>query len=208
MGILGDATELSAQTGRKLNNALTVTFKTAPDVTLVTAVQASSIGVLFGFRNGGHGRYTIPSDAGDVHVDCAVTATTVTRGDGEVIGSIAKDTGGSGLLRAAEGSILARAAPQSKDKHADFAWQHPLTGPGGDPLGQLTWIRSRPTSGWDLLDDLTDMAVWWDRAGEPLKVPSLGAHLTLARPVPADLGDLLVAACIDISIGSHSFVTR
>ena len=50
------------------------------------------------------------------------------------------------------------------------------------------------------------MSIWWDRAGAPLKVPSLGAHLSLEHSVADDVGDLLLATCVDLSLGSHSFV--
>jgi hypothetical protein len=99
-----------------------------------------------------------------------------------------------------------RAAAQPKDKKADFVWEHPLTDADGASLGQLSWIRSRPMTGWDVLDGIEDMYIWWDQAGQSLKVPSLGAHLSLTHPVSAVLGDLLLATCVDITVGTHSFI--
>lgn len=208
--MLGDVTELSAQVGRKVNNALTLTFKTSPDTTFATAVQAKSVGVLFGFRNGGPGRYTVTRDdgGGDLHVDCALPTTTVTAEGGATVGTIAKDDAGNGVFRSGDGSLLAIATAQPEDRHADFAWRHRLSGPEGRTLGQLTWIRSRPLTGWDVVNGLENLYVWWDHAGAPLKVPSLGAHLTLEAPVAAALGELLLAACVDVTVGCHSFTHR
>jgi hypothetical protein len=207
VGLLGDVTAVSAQTGRKVNNALTVTFKTSPEDTLATAVQAGSIGVLLGFRNGGSGRYKLSVSGGaELTVDCANPRTKLTDGAGQVLGTLEKDATGDGVLLAGDGTVLARAAAQPKDKNSDFEWQHPLTGPDGQVLGQLTWVRARPVTGWDVVNGINDMYVWWDKAGESLKVPSLGAHLTLDHPVPPALGDLLLATCVDITVGSKSFV--
>ena len=208
MGLLGGVTAVSAQTGRKVNNALTVTFKTSPQDTMATAVQAGSIGVLFGFRNGGSAHYKLSASGGgaELTVDCANPRTKVTDGAGQVVGSLEKDATGNGVLLAGDGSLLARAAAQPMDKKSDFEWQHPLTGPDGQVLGQLTWVRARPLTGWDVASGLYDMYIWWDRAGESLKVPSLGAHLTLDQPVPPALGDLLLATCVDITVGTKSFI--
>jgi hypothetical protein len=65
---------------------------------------------------------------------------------------------------------------------------------------------SRATAATARSGELIDMSIWWDRAGAPLKVPSLGAHLSLEHSVADDVGDLLLATCVDLSLGSHSFV--
>jgi hypothetical protein len=98
MGILGDATVVSAQTGRKLNNALTVTFKTSPDRRLATAVQAGSIGVLLGFRNGGGGHYKFSGGGRELTVECASPRSQLTSGDGQVVGTIEKDESAAGVV--------------------------------------------------------------------------------------------------------------
>src|SRR5436309_7108018 len=52
-GLLGSATVVDARTGRKLNNALTLTFRTSPDVTIAVGAQVGSAWVLLGFKNTG-----------------------------------------------------------------------------------------------------------------------------------------------------------
>ncbi len=60
--------------GRKLNNALTLTFRTGPEAELGTAVQASGdgagkkLGVLFGFKNGGPGTHVDGLRAAHRHI--------------------------------------------------------------------------------------------------------------------------------------------
>jgi hypothetical protein len=209
MSLLGEATVVSAQTGRKVSNALTLTFKTAAEETLATAVQAGSMGVLLGFRNGGAGHYKITGARAHLTVECANARSMLSDAGGQVIGTVEKDEGGNGVLRSGDGAqVLARAAAQRKDRSSDFVWQHALTDGDGASLGALTWIRSRPPTGWDVVNGIEDMYIWWDRAGQSLKVPSLGAHLALDHPVPAALGDLLLATCVDITVGSHSFLER
>ena len=89
-----------------------------------------------------------------------------------------------------------------------------MRGRGGTSGHHLNWrrgppwprIRSRPLTGWDVLDGTQDMYIWWDQAGQSLKVPSLGAHLSLTHPVPEVLCDLLLATCVNITVGTHSFL--
>jgi hypothetical protein len=52
---------------------------------------------------------------------------------------------------------------------------------------------------------MVDSAIYWDIAA-PLKVPTLGARLDLARPVEAALGDLLLSTCMTIAIGPQAFI--
>lgn len=202
MGLLGGVTVVSAQVGRKVNNALTVTFKTSETQTLATAVQAKSLGVLFGFKNGGAGRYTISGgDGAELSVTCDIPRSQVSTDKGSVIGTIEKDEYGDGILKAADGTTLARIARQPKDKKSDFAWQHPLADAAGGELGKLTWVR---TGGFDLLNEIITL----EMVGGSLKTPSVGAHLVLNQPVPEPLGDLLLATCVDMTVGTHSFVEK
>ena len=74
MGLLGSTTTVAAQAGRKLNNSLTLEFKTSATDTLATAVQKGSAGVLLGFKNGGAGKYVVGNDTGEI-ADPDVLAT-------------------------------------------------------------------------------------------------------------------------------------
>jgi hypothetical protein len=58
----------------------------------------------------------------------------------------------------------------------------------------------------NVVDELVDTSIWWDRDRAPLKVPALGTHLALELPVDPTTGDLLLALGVDVSLGSHSFI--
>ncbi len=203
MGLLGSTTTVAAQTGRKLNNSLTLEFKTSATDTLATAVQKGSAAVLLGFKNGGAGSYAIGSDSGGLAVTCATSRTTAADRSGHVIGWIEKDEAGDGVVRRADGAVVARVVGHPEDQRKDATWSYALVEPSGAPLGRLTWMRTATT--FDLVGEVVDTSIWWDRAGAPLKVPSLGIHLALDHPVDAATGDLLLALCVDVSLGSHSF---
>jgi hypothetical protein len=191
------------QSGRKVNNALTLTFRASAEETIATAVQKGSAGVLFGFRNGGSGHYTITGEGGEIVVDCSPKRTTSSV-DGIQIGWIEKGPEGDGTISRADGGVAVRIAGQPDAGRQDPTWSYGLSDADGTRLGTLTWLRTAAT--FDLGGEIADMIVWWDRAGQSLKVPSLGAHLALERPVDETVGDLLLAACVDVSLGSHSFV--
>ena len=204
MALLGSTTTVAAQAGRKLNNSLTLEFKTSPTDTLATAVQKGTVGTLLGFRNGGAATYAVTGTGGELAVRCATERTTVADGSGASLGWIEKDHVGDGVVSRADGTALARVVGHPAGDRKDATWPYGLLDGSGAPLGTLTWMRTAAT--FDLAGEVFDAAIWWDRAGAPLKVPSLGAHLALDHPVDAVTGDLLLALCVDVSLGSHSFL--
>jgi hypothetical protein len=195
---------VTAQTGRKLNNALTLTFKTSPEQTLATAVQAKSIGVLFRFRNGGAGRFSLSGEGSELAVDCRKERVTVTTASGEEIGAIVPEGDGA-QITTAEGKLLAQVVGHPSDRKSDATWSYPLLDPDGSKLGEVTWIRTVGGS-TGLADDIYDTLIGWEQTGTSLKAPSLGAHLVLHQHVDETLGDLLLATCVDVTIGCHSYV--
>ncbi len=206
MGLLGSSTVVAARTGRKTSNALTLTYKTSESDTLATAVQKGSAGVLLGFKNGGSGRYTIRSEARDEGfvIDCSPKRTTASGESGRPFGWIEKDENGCGVLSTADGVPVARVAGHPKEQTKEAVWPYRLSDASGNALGTYTWVRTGTK--FDLTGELVELSVWWDRAGGPLKVPSLGVQLELEHPVDPILGDLLLAMGVDISLGSHSFI--
>ena len=65
-------------------------------------------------------------------------------------------------------------------------------------LGSSTQIRPGPAR---------NVVLWWDRAGGPLKVQTLGVRVELDNPVDAALGDLLIGACVDLALGPRAVTT-
>jgi hypothetical protein len=204
VGLLGSATVVDARTGRKLNNALTLTFKTGADQTIAVGAQVGSPWVLLGFKNTGDaGRCTLKGAGGDLELDCRTAVTTVTAAvTGSAVGTITRE-GDDGLLREGAGGLLARLVGLPKSERRDPVCAYPLFDPAGGALGTLSLLTTAAT--FDLLADLVDTTVYWETAA-PLKVPTLGARLDLVRPVEAVLGDLLLSTCMTIAIGPQAFI--
>ncbi len=203
-GLLGPATVVDARTGRKLNNALTLTFKTSPDDTIAVGTQVGSAWVLLGFKNTGDaGRFTLKGAPGELALDCRAERTTVTTAGGDPVGTVER-VDDDGELRDAGGSVLAHLAGLPKEHSRDPACRYPLTDDAGADLGVLTLLTTAAT-GFDLVDELVETAVFWGKAA-PLKVPPLGARLDLHRAVASTLGNLLLSACVTIALGPQAFI--
>jgi hypothetical protein len=203
-GLLGAATVVDARTGRKLNNALTLTFRTSPEDTIAVGAQVGSAWVLLGFKNTGDaGAFTLKGTAGELALDCRAERTTVTAA-GEPVGTVER-VDDAGELRDAGGALLARLAGLPKENARDPACRYPLTDEAGVDLGTLTLLTT--AARFDLVEELVEATVYWEKAA-PLKVPTLGARLDLHRPVGPALGDLLLSTCVTIALGPQAFVIR
>jgi hypothetical protein len=203
VGLVGSATVVDARTGRKLNNALTLTFKTGADQTIAVGAQVGSPWVLLGFKNTGDaGRCTLKGAGGDLALDCRAAVTTVTAVAGSAIGTITRD-GDDGFVRDGAGGLLARLVGLPKSHSRDPICAYPLFDSAGAPLGTLSLLTTAAT--FDLLAEVVNTAIYWDRAA-PLKVPTLGARLDLLHPVESALGDLLLSTCMTIAIGPQAFI--
>lgn len=206
VGLLGPATVVDARTGRKLSNALTLTFKTSREETIAVGAQVGSAAVLLGFKNTGTaGRFRIEGPAGALALDCRQERTTVTTGAGEPVGTVER-VADEGVLRDPAGAVLARLTGVPKERSRDPACRYPLSADTGAALGTLTLLTTAAVP-LDLADELVQATVFWDKSA-PLKVPTLGARLDLERPVGNTLGDLLLSACVTIALGPQAFIRR
>jgi hypothetical protein len=199
MSILGDRLGLAARVTRAKNNSLVVTCSDAGGSEAAVGRQKGGAAVLFGFKNGGKAAYTV--EGGGTRLEVAVAGTTKVSRDGTVLGSIVGE-GTSARIESAGGSALATIGPFDGNRN-DPAWPHPLSSPDGSPIGTLTLMRL--ATGWSF-DKLLMWTVTWDMAGMPAKMPSAGALLQLDGPVPEILGDLLVAALVDVSTLPRGYV--
>ena len=206
VGLLGSATVVDARTGRKLTNALTLTFKTSPEETIAVGAQVGSAAVLLGFKNSGDaGRFRIEGPAGTLALDCREQRTAVTTGAGEPVGVVEREAN-DGVLRDAAGAVLGRLTGIPKERSRDPACRYPLSDDTGAGLGTLTLLTTAAVP-LDLTDELVQATVFWDKAAA-LKVPTLGARLDLERPVGSALGDLLLSTCVTIALGPQAFISR
>ncbi len=194
---------MDARTGRKLNNALTLTFRTSPEETIAVGAQVGSAWVLLGFKNSGDkGHFTLKGPAGELALDCREERTTVATAGGDPVGTIER-VGDDGELRDAGGSVLARLAGLPEEHARDPECRYPLTDEAGADLGTLTLLTT--AARFDLVDELVEAAVYWEKSA-PLKVPTLGARLDLQRPVGSTLGNLLLSTCVTIALGPQAFI--
>lgn len=193
----------------KVNNALKMTFTDGPGDPFAVGVQGAGDGrrakmaVLFGFKNGGVGKHVVTYGDGTVlGVESKSGAASVFTRNGAPLATV--DRGDSSTARGVDGAPIAQIVADSGDE-AKFvdAYRTIVKGPEGEDLGRLDVIRS--VDGWSL-DTLIDLTIWWDRAGEPLPVPILGARVSLYETPDATLRDVLVGACVDMAIGLRPYV--
>jgi hypothetical protein len=192
MSILGGRLEVAARVGRTLSNALLLAYDDRSGTEFATARQKGGVGVLLGFKNGGT-RTRFAITGAESALDVTVGDTTTVERDGAPLGCIVGEKL-SARVESAGGTMLAQMNPC--ETPTDGIWPHPLTAPDGRSLGTLTLMRT--VESWGLVEFLN----WtenWNRTGQSLKPPSAGAVLQLAAPVNDVLGDLLIAALLDIS---------
>ncbi|WP_102418373.1 hypothetical protein [Mycobacterium sp. 4858] len=200
MSILGDATVVLARLTRSTSNALRVALNTPDGTELARAQQKGGAAVLFGFKNGGKGEYKLSSAAGDELKIAVAATTTITNGSTPVGRIVPVD--GAAQLEDGGGTVLAVVQPHTGHK-ADSAWHHRLLSPTGQAIGVLTLMTVH--TGWSDIESDAIMLLT-GRNVATLKAPSAGAMLTLAAPVPPQLGDVLAAACVDFSVLPRGYI--
>ena len=200
MSILGDATVVLACVTRSASNALRVEFATPDGTELARAQQKGGAAVLFGFKNGGKGEYTLSGATGD-ELKIAVAGTTTITNRNTPVGKIVP-ADGAARLEDGGGTLLAVVRPHTGHK-ADGAWHHRLLSPSGEALGVLTLMTVH--TGWS---DIESEAIQLlsNHNVATLKAPSAGAMLTLAAPVDPHVGDVLAAACVDFSVLPRGYI--
>ena len=94
--------------------------------------------------------------------------------------------GETSVALTAGGNEILRFGPDPDGAKTVEAYRLIVSAPDGSPVARLDIIRT--VGGWTVaraVDAATDLYIWWDRAGQPLKVPILGTRLTLDRPLSA-----------------------
>jgi hypothetical protein len=210
-GLLGSNRVVQARLGRRTSNALELVFRAGPGDPLAVATQnggggtGAKFGTLLGFKNGGPGTHSLVSQDGS-RGGLVATATgpkTVVTGDGEAPFGVIERVDDATTLRGPGDRVLATLAGDPTGVVTLEAFRLLVSSPTGAPLGRLQVART--VAGWSLVDDIIDTTIWWGKAA-PLKLPVLGASLQLDTEVDADLGDMLLAACVDLCIGLRAYV--
>jgi hypothetical protein len=200
MPILGDATTVAARLTRSSSNALRIQLATSDGTELGRAQQKRGAAVLFGFKNGVKGEYTLSSAAGD-ELRIAVAATTTITKRNTPVGKVVPADGAARFGDGA-GAVLAVVQPHT-GYQADGAWHHRILSPAGNELGVLTLMTVH--TGWRELDSEA-MQLLFDYNVNTLKAPSAGAFLQLHAPVAPALGDVMAAACVDFSVLPRGYI--
>ncbi|MFF2551529.1 hypothetical protein ACFVUS_11050 [Nocardia sp. NPDC058058] len=209
----GGSMMIEGRVVHKLSNALQVTFQSGPGDPLADGVQGAGDGfggkmaMLFGFKNGGTGKHRITyADGSVVWVQSREAAPTVlSRADGSAIGTINRaDT--STAVGSTAGTLL-HFVPADEPKSPEL-FRLRILDRMGEEFGRLDVVRT--AGGWTLgriANDLYDTYIWWDRAGQPLPTPILGTRLLLQRAPDPTERDVLLGACVDITLGLRPYIT-
>jgi hypothetical protein len=196
----------------KANNALKITFRNGPDEPFAVGVQGAGDGagakaaILFGFKNGGPGRHVLTfTDGAVVGVHSRERQPTIlTRGPAELA---TVERGRTSTARAVGGTPILTFAPAAEDAKTPDVFRLVVTDPRGQLVAHFDVIRR--VGGWSLMkaiDAVDDMYIWWDQAGQPMKTPLLGTRLALARQLSLVERDVLLGACVDITLGLRPYV--
>jgi len=202
---------IEGRLARKLNNALTMTFRNGPDEPIGQAVQSGAdgagrkLGVLFGFKNGGTGVHVYTPTVGlPLHVETRdVEPALLTRADGSAVGSI--ERGPTCVGRDASGRDVLRWVDHPDGADTFEAFRLAVTDPGGELLAHMNVIRT--LAGWSLGRELLEDAIWFGHAGQSLKLPFLGTSVQLFRDLTPIQLDLVLGSCIDTAIGLRPYGT-
>lgn len=195
----------------KTSNALKITFNDGPGDPIAVGVQGAGDGrgakaaILFGFKNGGTGRHVLTyADGTALEVQSrSAQPTLLTRGGTEFV---SVERGDTAVARDTAGRTVATFTADPDEAKTPDIFRVQISDGRGDALAELTVIRR--VAGWSLwrtANAINDMTIWWDRAGEPLKTPLLGTRLALTRPATAAERDVLLGACVDITLGLRPY---
>jgi len=202
-------TVLEGRLARKLNNALTMTFRAGPGDPIGQAVQSgadgagSKLGILFGFKNGGPGVHVYtPAQGAPIHVASReLEPTVLTREDGTVVATV--ERGDVSVARTPDGAEVLRWMDDPDGGKTLEAFRIAVVAPDGELVARLNVIRT--VAGWSLGRDVVETAIWWGHAGQPMKLPLLGTSAQVLRPLSPLEHEVLVASCVDLAIGMRPY---
>ena len=200
---------LEGRLSRKLNNALTMTFRVGPGDPIGHAVQGgadgvgSKLGILFGFKNGGPGVHVYaPMQGAPIRgASREKEPTVLSRDDGTVVATV--ERGDVSVARTPSGAEVLRWMDDPAGGTTADAFRLLVTTPTGEPAARLNVIRTG--AGWSLGRDLMDTAIWWGHAGQPMKLPLLGTSAQLLRALAPLEHEVLVASCVNLAIGMRPY---
>lgn len=83
------------------------------------------------------------------------------------------------------------------------AFRLAVSRPTGETVAHVHIIRT--VAGWSLGRELINDASWFGHAGQPLKLPFLGASVEVLAALSSQEHELVIASCIDMAIGLRPY---
>jgi hypothetical protein len=201
---------VDGRAGRKVDNALTLTFYEGSEEPIGRAVQGAAdglgkkLGILLGFKNGAAGRHVLTlADESTLVVDTRDgQPSPVTRGDGAAVATLTR--GATSTATLPDGTLLLGFAGDPDGAVTPEKFRILATDPAGEAVATLEVIRS--SGGWDLTGELLEWAVFGGIDGaSSLPIPFQGTRLLLHRAVTPVEREVLLAVCVDIGIGVRPY---
>lgn len=173
----------------RTSRSLEITFHSGPGDPLAVAVRGSSgrtarAAALFGFHTAGTGTHRITySDGSTLLVRSRTTAPTrLTRSDGTAIATIQR--GDTSTAVAATAGPLFHFVPAPSDAETPALFRLHVLDRMGEKFARLHVVRASEGD-----------------------TPLLGTRLLLCTPPDATERDILLAVCVDITLGLRPYIT-
>ncbi|QLY29543.1 hypothetical protein H0264_30485 [Nocardia huaxiensis] len=190
------STMIEGRVLRSAPNLIRVVFRDAPGDPFATA-----------FTNGRTGRHRLTfADGTTLWVDSTAPARTdLERADGTALATITcADT--STAVGATAGTLF-HFVPAPRDPVTKHRYRLSVLDRMGEEFARLDVVRT--PDGWSTThcaDPHAQSHLWWERTGPALPVPILGTRLLLRRPPDRDERQVLLGACVDLTLGLRPYV--
>lgn len=204
---------IDGRSGRKLNNALTITFFEGESA-LGTGQQGAGdgfggkLGILFGFRNGSVGNNELTyADGTKLFIKTRDSEPTpLTRDGGLPVATITR--GESSVATLPDGGALLTFLPHPEQAKLDSMYRMIVVDPTGAQVASLDVIRTN--EGWNVsAEDVLDLISgdFGGSVGSSLPIPFRGTRLVAYRDLSAVERDVLLAACCEIALSARPYIT-
>jgi hypothetical protein len=213
-GPLKPVAVIDGRSGRRLNNALTITFTEGDSPPFAKAQQGAGdsfggkLGILFGFRNGSVGNNELTyADGSKLFIRTRDSRpTAITWAGGIPVATIARGETSSATLP--DGTALLSFRPHPTDATLDSMYRMIVLDPAGARVASLDVIRTN--EGWDIsAEDVLDIVLgnFGGSSNSSLPMPFRGTRLVVYRELSQTERDVLLAACCEIALSARPYDT-
>jgi hypothetical protein len=203
---------IDGHSGRKLNNALTITFVEGDSAPFAKAQQGAGdsiggkLGILFGFRNGSVGNNELSyTDGTKLFIRTRDSQpTALTRAGGVAVATITRGETSAATLP--DGTALLTFVPHPTEAKLDSMYRTVVLDPIGTQVARLDVIRTN--DGWNIsAGDVLDLVLgdFGGSANSSLPIPFRGTRLIIYRGLSPVERDVLLAACCEIALSARPY---